>query len=92
MQEQLQTRENALQAIREGSQAEKGMIVEACKAAESRASRAEETLAEVRSELRQAEDRVETALQEGRRKQEAAQKRCSPPPARLRQPSDSSQA
>ena len=75
VQEQVQTQDNALQAIREGSQAEKGMLAAACKQAEARALRAEEALAEVRSELRQAEDRVETALQEGRRKQEAAQKR-----------------
>ena len=74
----MQTRDNALQAIREGSQAEKGMIAAARKEAEARASRAEEALAEVQSDLRQAEDRVETALQEGRRKQEAAQKRYRP--------------
>ena len=71
----MQTRENAVQAVREGSQAEKGMLAAACRDAEARASRAEEALAEARSDLRQAEDRVETALQEGRRKQEAAQKR-----------------
>ena len=76
LQEQVRSKENAVQAIRDGSKAEISMAAAACKEAELRAGRAEEALAQVTAELRQAEERVETALQESRRKQEAAQKRC----------------
>lgn len=75
MQEQVSARDNAVQAIRDGSKAEVNMAATACREAELRASRAEETLSRVKSDLRQAEERVETALQESRRKQEAAQQR-----------------
>ena len=71
----MRARDNAVQAIREGSKAETNMAATARRDAEARAARAEEALAESRSDLKQAEERVETALQEGRRKQEAAQQR-----------------
>ena len=74
-QEQLKTRKNALQAVREGSQAETSMAAAARKKAEAAAAAASEAAEQLRINLAAAEERVEAALQEGRRKQEASQQR-----------------
>ena len=68
-------RENALQAVREGGQAETNLAAAACKDAEARAAKAEAEVAGLRQEVAEAEDRVEEALQQARRTQEASQKR-----------------
>jgi hypothetical protein len=68
-------RENALQAVREGGQAETNLAAAARKEAEARAARAEEEVTRLRLEVAEAEERVEEALQQSRRAQEAAQKR-----------------
>ena len=75
LQDQLSTRENALQAVREGSAAETSMALAARREAEGRAAAAEAAAEQLQQDLAQAEDRVAAALQEGRRQQEAAQQR-----------------
>jgi len=68
-------RENALQAVREGGQAETNLAAAARRDAETRAAKAEAEVAGLRQEVADAEDRVEEAVQQARRTQEAAQKR-----------------
>ena len=55
------------------------MALAARREAEARAAAAEAAAEQLQQDLSQAEDRVATALQEGRRQQEAAQQRYLKP-------------
>lgn len=68
-------RENALSAVRDGSNAELKMVEKARKDAEARADRAEASVKQVQEELRQAEERVEAALRDARQNQGSTQAR-----------------